>query len=302
MSNPLISIIIPTYNRPHLLPGAVRSALAQTVEDLEVIVVDDGSPDSVKLRDHPQLKLIRLHKNSGGAVARNVGAKAARGRYISYLDDDDQLLPHMAQVSLEALASTTLPQPVAVLSGMEVVGKNGRIIQKRIPPTLLRGSHFCLEKIEPGQSFHTKQTMVVEREVLLSIGGFDESFTSRIHTELFLRLNPVCSLLGLPTVTYRLTKHGQQVSSNLSLRQTNFNRLLDKHRPLFEAHPKMYANFIFDHAMKLYQLGQIPAAIKSFSWAMSVDPLHTFACITSSGRRLVRGVPSQSWRDFSRGV
>ena len=302
MSNPLLSIIIPTYNRPHLLLDAVRSALAQTMEDLEIIVVDDGSPEPVKLSEYPRLKLVRLDKNSGGAVARNVGAKEARGRYISYLDDDDQLLPHMAQVSLEALASTTLPKPVAVLSGIEVIGKNGRVIQKRIPPTLLRGSHFCLEKIEPGQSFHTKQTMVVEREVLLSIGGFDETFTSRIHTELFLRLNPVCSLLGLPIVTYRLYKHGQQVSSNPSLRQTNFDCLLCKHKPLFEAHPKMFANFIFDHGMKLYQLGQIPAALKSVSWAMSIDPLHTFARMTSLGREIIRGASSQSSQAFLRGV
>ena len=302
MSNPLLSIIIPTYNRPHLLLDAVRSALAQTMEDLEIIVVDDGSPEPVKLGEHPRLKLVRLDKNSGGAIARNVGTKEARGRYISYLDDDDQLLPHMAQVSLEALASTTLPKPVAVLSGIEVIGKNGRVIQKRIPPTLLRGSHFCLEKIEPGQSFHTKQTMVVEREVLSSIGGFDETFTSRIHTELFLRLNPVCSLLGLPIVTYRLYKHGQQVSSNPSLRQTNFDRLLCKHKPLFEAHPKMFANFIFDHAMKLYQLGQIPAALKSVSWAMSVAPFHTFARLTSLGREIIRGASSQSSQAFLRGV
>lgn len=287
MSNPAISIIIPTYNRPHLLPNAIKSALAQTVEDVEIIVVDDGSPEPVQLSEYPRLKLIRLEKNSGGAVARNIGAKEARGRYICYLDDDDELLPHMVQVSLEALASTTLPEPVAVLSGIEVIAKDGR--KKRIPPTLPRGSHFCLEEIEPGLSFNTKQTMVIEREVLLSIGGFDETFTSRVHTELFLRLNRVCSLLGLPTVTYRLYKHeGEQVSSNPSLRQINFDRLLCKHKSLFEAHPKMFANFIFDHGIVLYKLGQIPAALKNVSWAMSIHPLHTFFRMTSPFARIIR--------------
>ena len=172
MSNPLISIIIPTYNRPHLLPRAVNSALAQTVEDLEVIVVDDASPEPVQLPEHPKLRIIRLPENSGGAAARNAGAKAAYGRWLTYLDDDDELLPHMVKVSLEALAKTNLPKPAAAISSIEVINGDGEFIEKRIPPTLARGSHFCLEDIEPGESFFCKQTMVVERDVLLEIGGF----------------------------------------------------------------------------------------------------------------------------------
>ena len=251
MSNPQISIIIPTYNRPHLLPRAVNSALAQTVEDIEVIVVDDASPEPVQLPEHPKLRIIRLPENSGGSAARNAGAKAAKGRWITFLDDDDELLPHMAEVSLEALAKTDLPKPVAALSSIEVVNGDGEVIKKRIPPTLARGSHFCLEDIEPGQSFLCKQTMVVERDVLLGIGGFDESFRSRVHTELFLRLNPVCSILGLPDITYRLFKHGgPQVTKDPSLRQVSFNRLILKHESIFKAHPETFAKFVFKHARR----------------------------------------------------
>lgn len=286
MNRPLLSIIIPTYNRPDLLLRAVKSALTQSLSDCEVVVVDDASTEPFDLPEHPHLRIIQLPENRGGAAARNIGAKAARGRWITYLDDDDELLPHMAQVSLAALADTTLPKPVAVLSGLEAISKDGRVIQTRIPPTLPKGSHFCLAEIEREKSFYTKQTMVVEREVLLSIGGFDESFTSRIHTELFLRLNPVCSLLGLPAVTYRLFEHeGQRVSSNPSLRQTNFNRLVDKHRSLFETHPKMFANFIYEHAIASYKLGQTSAYLKSLGWAMRVNPLHTVARMASPFKR-----------------
>lgn len=155
MSSPLLSIIIPTYNRPHLLPRAVESALAQTIEDFEVIVVDDASPEAVNLPEHPRLKVIRQPENRGGSAARNVGAKAARGQWITYLDDDDLLLPHMAEVSLEALAKghPSLPKPIAVLSGIEVIGEDGQVKQTRIPPTLPKGSHFGLEEIKPEQSF-----------------------------------------------------------------------------------------------------------------------------------------------------
>jgi hypothetical protein len=286
MHNPQISIIIPTYNRPDLLPRAVKSALAQTVEDLEVIVVDDASPQPVTLPEHPRLRIIRQPVNKGGAATRNAGIEAARGRWITFVDDDDQMLPHLVAVSLAALEKTDLPKPVGVLSGLEVVNTDGKIIDTRLPPTLAKGKHFCLEPIAAGQSFFCKQSLVVEREVLLEIGGFDESFSSRVHTELFLRLNQVCSLLGLPIVTYQLLSHsGSRVSRNPSLRQKNFKCLIQKHESLFKAHPKMFAQFVYEHALNSYEVGQTLAAISHVFWAMRIHPRHTLSRVTKELRK-----------------
>lgn len=273
MENPQVSIIIPTYNRPHLLPRAIDSALGQTVEDLEVVVVDDGSEPPVKLVDHPRLRLIRLPHNQGTAVARNRGAEAAQGRWIAYLDDDDQLLANMVEISLTALAETQLPPPVAVLSGLEVVTPEGKVLETRIPPTLARGSHFFLEALEVGKSFLSKQTLFVERQLLLQLGGYDETFQSRVHTEMFLRLNPVCSILGLPQVTYRLTAHsGPRVSRDPNLRQVSFHRLIEKHQSIFQSHPEAFAQFIFQHAKTSYGLGQRKAALLNLIRAVQVYP------------------------------
>ena len=289
MNNPLLSIIIPTYSRPHLLPRAVNSALAQTVANIEVIVVDDASPEPVQLPEHEKLRAIRLPTNSGGSVARNTGAEAAKGRWITFLDDDDTLLPHMAEVSLAALAKTDLPKPVVVLSGIEVVNEKGEVIKKRIPPTLSKGSHFQLEKIEPGKSFLCKQTMVVERDVLLKIGGFDESFRSRVHSELFLRLNPVCSILGLPEITYKLYKHGDsQITKDVALRQVSFNRLIEKHESMFKEHPKKFAEFTFQHARRCYELGResgqtdeaLFSVLAAVLWGMRLAPDQTLSRLT----------------------
>ncbi|VEP15839.1 Glycosyl transferase family 2 [Hyella patelloides LEGE 07179] len=283
MSEILLSIIIPSYNRPQLLPLAVKSALAQTIENFEVIVVDDCSPQPVSLPEHPRLRVIRLERNQGGAAARNIGINAAKGHWITFLDDDDRLLPNMAEVSLQALQETnSLPQPVAVISGIEVVEQGDRIIQTRIPPTLAKGSHFGLEEIASSQSFFTKQTLVAEKEVLLSIGGFDESFASRIHTDLFLRLNLVCSIIGIPQVTYRLYEHQEfRVSTDPMRRQVSFNRLVAKHQAIYQAHPRMFADSIFNQAIMSYKIGQIKAAAKNLAWAMKIDPLHTIACLGS---------------------
>lgn len=255
--------------------------------DLEVIVVDDASAAPVQLPPHPRLRLIRLSNSHGGAGSRNIGTEAARGRWITYLDDDDRLLPYMAQISLEALQQSTLAPPVGVISGLEVVNSQGKVICKNLPPNLrLQGCHFALEDLEPGRSYNTKQTLVVEREVIRQIGGWDESFRSRVHTELFLRLNPVCSILGLPTVTYQLLNHeGTRVSQQANLRQESFKRLINKHQALFQAHPQRFAYFVYEHALKSYQLGQRKTAISSLSWAMRIAPLYTLALIASPFKR-----------------
>ena len=289
MNNPLLSIIIPTYSRPQLLPRAVKSALAQTLADIEVIVVDDASPEPVQLPEHEKLRVIRLPVNSGGSVARNTGAKAAKGRWITFLDDDDTLLPHMAEVSLAALAQTDLPKPVALISGLEIINDKGEVVKKRVPPTLPKGSHFHMEKIAKGKSFLCKQTMVVERDVLLGIGGFDESFRSRVHSELFLRLNSVCSILGIPDITYQLHKHGgSQITKDVTLRQVSFDRLIEKHESIFKQHPKEFAEFVFKHARRSYELGHesgqtdeaLFTVLGALSWGMRLAPEHTLSRLT----------------------
>lgn len=276
MSHPQISVIIPTHNRPHLLPASVQSALNQTYQDLEVIVVDDASSEPIQLPEDPRLRVIRLQKGVGGAGARNVGTQAALGRWITYLDDDDYLLPHMVEVSLSALTTATAHSPVAVISGIQKVNSQGDILSTRIPPTQCpQGGYFFLEPLEAGRSYQTKQTLVVDRDLILGIGGWDENFRSRVHSELFLRLNPVCTLIGLPTVTYHLLSHtGERVSGNLKLRQESFYRLINKHQDAFNAHPKMFADFVYNHALKSYEMGQIGAALTHFSWALRLCPIY----------------------------
>lgn len=289
MRAPLLSIIIPTYNRPEQLLRAVDSVLSQTVSNIEVIVVDDGSTPAVALPDQERVRVIRLNSNQGGAAARNQGAKAALSRWITYLDDDDVLLPDMAEKAMKAIRQIPqdLPAPVAVLFGLRIVNAQGQVLSSHLPPTLPRGSHFCLEDIQPDQSFFSKQTLVIERDVLLEMGGFDPSFTSRVHSELFLRLNPMCSLWGIPEITYHLSAHtGTRVSSNSQRRQQNFERLLSKHHALFASHSrKKYADVVFNHADMLQRNGQFWLAAKALVHACTIHPLHTISRLGSPHKK-----------------
>ncbi|MEM6592066.1 MAG: glycosyltransferase [Cyanobacteria bacterium P01_C01_bin.73] len=274
MTLPQLSIIIPTHNRPELLPLAVQSALSQTIQNLEVIVVNDGSEQFPDLPADPRLRVIHLQSSQGGAGARNVGTKAAQGRWVTYLDDDDTLLPYMAEKSLGAIANASGPYPVAVISGIEVVTPEGKVSRQRIPPERCpKGGNFFLEPQQPGRSYLTKQTLVVEREVILGIGGWDQSFRSRVHSELFLRLNPACTIVGIPDMTYRLRRHiGPRVSSNSGLRQESFQRLVQKHGRAFKAHPQAFAQFLLRHAKVSWELSQHWAAIEAVTWAITLSP------------------------------
>lgn len=275
LQDPWLTIIIPTYNRPQMVLSAVESALAQTVEEIEVLVIDNGSDDPPRLPDHPRLRLITLPKNVGGARARNLAVEAARGHWITILDDDDTLLPNMAEISLKALTDhCSLPSPVAVLSGIQGVNEQGIIMETDFPPTLPRGAHYSLENIERGKSIYCKQTLVIERSVFLSIGGFDPDFHSRVHTELFFRLNQACSLLGISTITYRQLLHTQdRITKDGSLRQRSFSQLLDKHRALFEAHPQRFAWYYHEHAFHLIMARQYGPALTAILHALWLDPL-----------------------------
>jgi len=104
MKSDLVSVIIPTKDRPELLLRAVHSVLAQTYQNIEIIIVDDGSsqPFSIAI-DDPRIKLLVNSVSLGGAAARNIGLRTARGDFICLLDDDDYYLPNKIDVQLSFL-------------------------------------------------------------------------------------------------------------------------------------------------------------------------------------------------------
>jgi glycosyltransferase involved in cell wall biosynthesis len=110
-SQPLFSVIIPTYGRAHFLADAVDSVLAQSVEDFECLVIDDASPEPVSLATaDPRVRVVRREVNGGPSAARNTGLAQARGTYVAFLDDDDLYLPNRLALAIEGLGRA----PVAV--------------------------------------------------------------------------------------------------------------------------------------------------------------------------------------------
>ncbi len=173
-SAPVVSVVIPTHNRSALLGRAVASVLTQSYEDIEAIVVDDASTDDtsdvVKSFDDPRVRYLRHEANKYASAARNTGSEAAIGRYIAYVDDDDEWLPHKLTKQVELIEKA--PREVGmVYCWLDYLDVEGQIVAHLHPS--LRGRVFgqVLDKQRLGNS----STLLVRREVFDAVGGFDEA-------------------------------------------------------------------------------------------------------------------------------
>ncbi|UGB30594.1 glycosyltransferase family 2 protein [Metabacillus sp. B2-18] len=107
MDKPLVSIITPSYNSTKFIPATIESVLSQTYQNWEMLIVDDCSKDESRkvIREYTEkddrIKLIELTENSGAAVARNTAIKAAKGKYVAFLDSDDLWVPTKLEKQIE---------------------------------------------------------------------------------------------------------------------------------------------------------------------------------------------------------
>jgi hypothetical protein len=127
---PVVSVIVPCFNRAQKLGPTLDSVLGQTFANWEVIVVDDGSTDDLahsieRYSDDSRVRLERHRCNLGASAARNTGVRAARGRFVAFLDSDDIWLPRKLERQLTALSAVADPDQVLCVTQTLVVGAGG---------------------------------------------------------------------------------------------------------------------------------------------------------------------------------
>lgn len=149
--NNLISIITPSYNSSKFIEQTIKSAISQTYQNWEMIIVDDCSPDNSNdiieeyCKKDSRIKLIRLEKNSGPAVARNRAIEEAKGKYIAFLDADDLWIPEKLEKQIKFMQENDLAVTCSSYYTIDEVGKkiNTRVVKESFSYTdMLKSNHI----------------------------------------------------------------------------------------------------------------------------------------------------------------
>src|SRR5579862_1092408 len=169
----LVSAIIPTHGRPDLVVRAVRSALAQTYEDLEVIVVIDGhDPASGKALEQfadKRLKVIALPDAVGAAQARNVGAELARGCWLAFLDNDDEWVPEKTEIQMARAKGSTYRYPIVSAQLLARTSRYELIWPRTEPHHPLSEYLLARDSWSYGEGLLSTITLLVPKELLTQV-------------------------------------------------------------------------------------------------------------------------------------
>lgn len=200
------SVIIPTHNRQEMLSRAIASVAIEAQGAVEVIVVDDGSNPEAEVESSANIILLRQECSSGPGAARNRGISFARGRWISFLDDDDELLPEFFSAMKQSIAAN--PQVDFFWSSVEFLnyaegrpnGSSHRIFKEGF----VDRQDMFVEALSIGTGFG----LTVKASCFQQIGSFDTSFSITEDIEFIMRML-ASGLLGasVPTLGVRVHNH-----------------------------------------------------------------------------------------------
>ncbi|MGH2652925.1 MAG: glycosyltransferase family 2 protein [Actinomycetota bacterium] len=246
--SPLFSVIVSAYGRPQYLSQALGSVASQTIGDFECIVVDDASPEPLAAPADARFRIIRRETNGGPAAARNTGVGAARGTYVTFLDDDDVYTPRKLELGLRGMSRA----PIAVCWSASLDGgrPSGRTLEGDVSDSILEG-------IVPHVG-----TTTVRRDLILS---FDESLRAGDDIEWWLRLAQVAPVTTVPEVGYlfryhQAPRHGRAAAVRLA----GGLDVLRRHADYFADHPKAAAFRWFRIGQHVGRVGDNRLARRAF--------------------------------------
>lgn len=233
-SNPLVSVVIPTYGRSTLLERAIKSILNQTYDHIEIIVVDDNESDS-EYRRHTekvlqqylinnQIVYIKHEKNVGGSAARNTGIRSSKGMYIGFLDDDDEWLPEFVVIHMKKLLNDSAD--VVYCNYFSATDPEGKERKKMVSDN--RKGHVFKDLLN-GWCPTSTSLFLLKKECFSISGYFDESLDSFQDYDMWLRMAKNHRFDFCDEYLVVKYQHGfEQLARNPIKRQRGLNTLMAK--------------------------------------------------------------------------
>ncbi len=236
MNEPFVSVVIATYNMGQYLAETMRSVLAQSYNNYEVIVIDDGSEDNTSEVMAEFIKDPRVHylpqENRGQPKAKNAGLKACQGEFIAFCDADD--LWHVDKLKKQLVCFDD-PKVGVVYSEVSYIDENGQPLEK--PQPYARYSGQITDKLIH-KNFIPFGTAVIRHECIDKLGGFDEALPMGIDWDLWLRYSIEYEFQYIPDKTYIYRIWSGQMSSNYRGRYANAEKIMNK---FLQQHPDVVA-------------------------------------------------------------
>lgn len=268
---PFFSVVITTYNRSDILMRALNSALDQDFPNFEVVVADDGSTDDTPAVlascTDPRLRTVRI-PNGGISASKNAGGKAARGRYLVFLDDDDEALPGW----LTRFAQVIEQNECAIAWCGGSVTSPGATIATVVPAPL--GACF-----DDFRGIQLVGTFALDRGVFLAVGGFREGLAASTLSEFFLRLLPYCTDQGLrvvdrPDVGVLIHQEpaAQRTARSPKKLADSLSTIIELHRERMERSPEFFANCCAVAAVNLARMGKFRDGRRMMRMALRARP------------------------------
>lgn len=287
---PTVSVIIPTYNRAHLLGRALHSVLSQTYTALEVIVVDDGSTDDTRQLvmsfTDPRVRYVASEKRLGAAAARNLGISHAAAEFIAFQDSDDEWLCQKLEKQMEAFASAPLEVGVVYCGFFRIENKGAcyyppnstEMTSGRILPAILKGN------------FVTTQASVVRRSALKAVGYFDERLPRFQDWELFIRLAKHCEFVCLDEPLLLAFHTESSITTDNSRIYQALKIILEKHEDLYVSDRCALARQYYDLAGAACLAGKMREGRGYFIKALMLNPTHWMCWV-----RVLTALPGQAF-------
>jgi glycosyltransferase involved in cell wall biosynthesis len=194
---PAVSVILPTFNRLQYLRPAVDSVFAQTYEDWELIIADDGSEEKTRaylssLALLPRVKVLWLARGGNPGAARNAALREARGEYIAFLDSDDLWMPTKLEIQMGALRAG--PRRHWSYTAINHINHAGVQINAALSSSWVYYEGNIFQQLLTLKAGIAMPTVIVSRQMLEQVGGFDESQGQHEDYHLWLRLAMQCEV------------------------------------------------------------------------------------------------------------
>lgn len=290
MSEPLVSVVLTTYNRAELVGNAIESVLSQTYQNIELFVVDDASDDEtpsvIESYDDDRLTYIRHNINQHLSAARNTGVELANGDYVAFLDDDDRWHESKIERQIARFKQAANQDQLGLVYCWMNYYEDEMIVDSYCPS--LRGDVY-LETLA-GQPLGNGSTWLIRAEVFDEVGGFDENVRRGVDGDFVRRLareyhvDFVSAALTKYTVSHGSGRITDEDRTSIQEAIECHKRTLRKHNDAFQAHPKQEATRRAKIAWRQTQLGSWRDGTSEFIRAIRLMPkctaVYFYVCVS----------------------